>query len=127
MSEIIKDEFKILVRYVYDDPNDPDKEGPEIVSWLCAEITGQNREHYVKRSYWLDDDMEYAYEWVSDYGDRHKALDMAGRLMKIVKVGVDLIARGYVAELVLVRDTTHRTITPLNEANAMVVLAVAAL
>lgn len=126
MSEIVHDQFKIYVRYLYWAMNE-DSEEEEIIDikWLAGRQKGDSQNY----SYSFRSGMEgWALDWVERYdGDLQLAMDMATKLAQIVKIGRRLIEGGWRWELVLVRDTTHRTITPLNEANAMVVLAVAAL
>ena len=126
MSKVTKDKLMILVRYVWEDE---DGEEPDEFMWLHADVIGTSRGR-PRREYDTFVDMRMAYDWMKDpsfKGNRIKAMDMANRLMKIVRVGKKLIEEGWRPEIVFVRDVTRRTITPLDPSNAMVVLAVAAM
>ena len=124
-SKVIRDKTQIYVRYRLFD-----EDGIEIEKkrrWLGASSKGP-------RSTWRKTKWEYrteyhrssAHEWVNRYGDRAKAMDMARKLAQIVKVGKELLDKGYVYDLVMVREVTKRTVVSLTD-NPMVVLAVAAM
>lgn len=124
MSKVIKDKIRIYVRYrLFDD------EGVEIEKkrrWLGASNKGRGRDRKIKWEYRKEYYRGSAHEWVNRYGDRAKAIDMARKLAQIVKVGRDLLERGYVYDLVMVREVTKRTVVSLTD-NPMVVIAVAAM
>lgn len=120
MSELVKEVTRLLIRYVmYDDDGDLCSE-----KWLKAE---SDDSYAVPRyKYGLSSYRRRAYDWLPRYDDDiHKAIDMAGRLAKIVKVGKTKLARGWEYELVLVQAKTFEDITILAD-NAMVLLAIAA-
>ena len=120
---IVHEQFKIYVRYLDWGVLD-DEEYVVEERWLAARRKGDSDNY----NYSFRSEMGWAHDWVDRYdGDLHMAMDMATKLAQIVKIGRRLIEENWTWELVLIHDKTHRTVTPLNEANAMVVLAVAAL
>ena len=123
MSEIIKDEIKILVRYRLFDEEDEDDVSDEM--WLAASVENKFSEnpiwHYKLTSY-----KDSAFNWLPRYRDREKAIDMARKLAQIVKVGKELLEAGYVYDLYMIREVTRRTEISLSD-NAMVVIALSAL
>jgi hypothetical protein len=121
VSEVVNTVTKIHIRY-----NLLDEDGyVDRSKWLYATEKSYGSGTYDYRLY--KSTMVGAYDWVERYnGDVTKAMDMASRLAKIIKCGKKLLAMGWEWELVMVRDITRRTVTPVTN-NAMAVLAVAAL
>lgn len=122
MSEVIETVTKIYIRYFFlDDDGDEVEE-----KWLHGSRKYANSGPYHYRLYGAYM-ASSAYDWVERYdGDIAKAMSYATRLAQIVKCGKRLLSVGWEWELVMVRDITRRTITPITN-NAMAVLAVAAL
>lgn len=122
MSEVIGTVTKIHIRYYFlgDDGEEEDSK------WLLGSRKYVNSGPY---SYRIRGDVckLSAYDWVERYdGDITKAVSYAARLAKIVKCGKKLLDRGWEWELIMIRDVTRRTVTPITN-NAMAFLAVAAL
>ena len=122
MSEVVETVTKIYVRYFYLDDDDKEIDMKWLHVYEPKTMSGPHSYEVYGEHCGLPN-----HDWVERYdGDIAKAVSYAPRMAKIVKCGKNLLENGWDWELVMVRDVTRRTVTPITH-NAMAVLAVAAL
>jgi hypothetical protein len=127
VSEILSERTQIFVRYVWNEELDEDDESYEM--WLTADYLGEIQKggkRYDKRSWETFRSMDAAFDFLKEYKTQKQAIAMAKRLGKIVDCGKALLEEGWEMEIVLSHEVTTRTVTCIEPAAPLVVLALQA-